>query len=101
MINPAMKQAIQVVQRCRQEVKARLPNVWGRGFDQQAYTIWVADELLTRFYKNPETPPMKIMEEFVCLMDGYSCKASNRYTSYIFATAKDAAQWMIDILITT
>ena len=101
MINPAMKRAITIVQGCRRDVVTRLPSAWGRTLEQLSCTKWVANELLTRFYKKPEDPPLAIMEEFLYQMDEYSCKAKNRYVSYVFATAKDAAQWMIDILLTT
>ncbi len=66
-------------------------------FEQASYMRWAGREVLRRLFKNPETPPLVIIESFRDECDSYSC--INPMTSYVFSCAKDMTEWIIDLLI--
>lgn len=66
-------------------------------FKQETFGVWAATELLIELSKNPNIPPLTVMEKFRDKMDNYSCL--NRHNSFIFSVAKDTTEYLIDQLI--
>lgn len=66
-------------------------------FQQETFSVWAATELLIELSRNPNTPPLLVMEKFRDKMDDYSCM--NRSNSFIFSVAKDTTEYLIDRLI--
>ena len=66
-------------------------------FQQESHSRWAMDELLNRMRKQPDIPPLVIMEEFRDQMDEFS--TYNPQSSLIFSTAKEIVQWAIDLLL--
>lgn len=96
--NIPMQRAMRIVKECRQMIDLhRTYAVNSELFRQESYSRWATDELLNRMRKHPDTPPLVIMEEFRDQMDGFS--TYSQQSSLIFSTAKETAQWAIDLLL--
>lgn len=89
-----MERAVYTV---RYAIKSMPTTQRGYSFEQTSYMRWAGRELLHRLIKNPEVPPLVIIEMFRDEMDSYSC--INPRTSYAFSCAKDMTEWIIDLLI--
>lgn len=44
-----------------------------RAFEQASFSRWAAYEIIDRLSSNPQTPAWSVIDEFVALMDRYSC----------------------------
>lgn len=67
-------------------------------FAHLSYSIWAAEELLEYVKKHDSNPPLDSVNNFIKLMDEYSC--TNSETSRIFSTASDIAKDIFDMLLT-
>lgn len=68
-------------------------------FRKRSYARRTASEILKRIQKNPQIPPMKVVEEFVRKTDEYSgIEHDDRNDSFIFYVAHDVATDILDIL---
>ena len=92
-----MRRALQIVKDCRQTLSSERAFYWNDSFEQQSYSRWAVNELLRRLRAQPDIPPLVTMEAFRDQLDEFS--TLNKLSSYMFATAKDTVQWIIDLLI--
>lgn len=67
-------------------------------FAQRSYSLWAAEEVLHYVKCRNDISPTAAVEEFIRMMDEYSC--INPETSYLFSVAKDTALDIYDHLIT-
>ena len=67
-------------------------------FEQVSVHNWAVDEIIKEIKESDFTPPMMIVEDFIKRMEDYSCE--NSKNSRVFSIAKDAGEWILDILIT-
>ncbi len=79
--------------RCYRRPKWGMPKGY---FDQLSYHNWAVEEIIQEIEKS-DMPPMLVVEEFINKMDDYSC--NNRKNSRMFSIAKDAGEWVLDVLI--
>lgn len=63
---------------------------------QISYTDWAAKEVLLYIHKRQDITPLEAIEEFIVLMDEYSCVDPE--TSFIFSVAHDVAENIIDYI---
>lgn len=65
-------------------------------FAATSYISWAAEEVYDWVRTSNDTP-INAVESFVRKMDTYACR--NKASSYIFSTAKDTAEDILDVLI--
>ncbi len=97
-INSATKYVISVLQRYLDTSLNDISNARGYTFAQKSYSKWAATELISELEKQPDSPPLITIENFMEKMDRYSCL--NSKTSYIFSVARDVSEYIVDMLIT-
>ena len=68
-----------------------------RYFEQQSYSRWAANEILSYVLHHLGMSPITAVEEFANLMDEYSCK--NQFSSFGFSVAHDVAMDILDMLL--
>lgn len=89
--------AIYIIQYCLDKLLKEITYQYGYSLEQESYSRWAAKELLSHLRENPTIPPLLIIEEFRDQMDEYS--KVNPDTSLIFASGRDLAEWIINLLI--
>ncbi|MDD3040034.1 hypothetical protein [Bacteroides sp.] len=73
--------------------------LWPRiHFQARCYEEWAIDEVIEILEENDELEPIPLVEEFIKKMDEYSCY--DEKTSFMFSTAKDTAECILDLLLT-
>ena len=65
-------------------------------FDQLSYHNWAVNEIIREIEKS-DMPPMLVVESFISKMEDCACR--NKKNSRMFSIAKDAGEWVLDILI--
>lgn len=91
------KTAINMIHYCLEHWSKSKPYQQERNLEQESYSRWAINEILTLLENSDNTPPLIVIEQFRDKMDRYSC--INPRTSYVFSCAKDIAEWIIDLLI--
>lgn len=65
-------------------------------FEQVSCHNWAVNEILKEIEESM-MPPMLVVEEFIKKMEVYACESKEN--SRRFSIAKDAGEWVLDILI--
>ena len=67
-------------------------------FDQLVYHHWALKEIADRIEQSDDADPViSVVEQFCTQMDQYS--VMNERTSRQFSIARDAAEWVMDLII--
>ena len=67
---------------------------YGYNEGEAIYMKCALEEIVRRFNKNPDTPPLRIIEDFRREMDFYS--HFNPDTRHMFSTARNVAEGILD-----
>lgn len=60
---------------------------------------WAVEEILNRIEKSDRNNYLTIVENFIKKMDEYACNGKSK--GHWFSIAKDAGEWVLDILISS
>ncbi len=66
-------------------------------FEFRSYHNWAVDELLDEIASS-DKDPMEVTTDFVNRMVGFACDARTDSAKFMFSTALDAGEWILDIL---
>lgn len=67
-------------------------------FEQRAYSRWAASEILELVMDHPLTPPDEVVYEFILKMVIYSEVTESKEKSFIFSTARDTAEDILNLI---
>lgn len=67
-------------------------------FEQRAYAQWAASEILELVMDHPLTPPDEVVYEFILKMVIYSEVTESREKRFIFSTARDTAEDILNLI---
>lgn len=70
-------------------------------FKSLSYTIWAANEILTRIQDHPMIDPEFLIEDFIIEMTGYSNLSKNEQARLIFSIAIEAADELYVLIRTS
>lgn len=90
--------AVRYIHSYIRDIRIRIPKVEkDREFRQLTYSIWAANELISRLRDDCGMPPLTVIEDFTYEMDSYSM--INIDTSFIFSVGFDTAMDIYDHLL--
>lgn len=67
--------------------------------EQKSYSMWIANETIKVVRFNPNTPPLMTIERFRNKIEEYS--HMNKKSDFIFSTALETIDNIIDVLISS
>ena len=68
-------------------------------FEFRCYELWALEEAFKYIDRHPELSTINALEGFIKQMDDFSCIAKSEKTSFMFATAKEFGEYLLDNFI--